>query len=262
MTKENYTEMTNQELVKLVKSLNIHELKLNVMLRKHHIELFNEIVRRTSYLVGDFYKNNVVPMLARLYCLEHDICEHPKCSYSECTHNVKWRSDLKRFATYCSVECTNEDDCHWDRIKRSCFNHYGVENPIQAPEVRERMKATCYDRYGTEYATQSDEVQARIRASCRKIFGVDYPLQSKEILEKTRDSCEELYGDRCMFKTKHIRDKCKERFGCEWYTQSMEYHKTRKHKFTSPKYSGITFDSTWEMKVYDFLTENHIQFEY
>ena len=76
MTKENYTEMTNQELVEMVKGLNIHELKLNVMLRKHHIELFNEIVRRTSYLVGDFYKNNVVPMLARLYCLDHDICEH------------------------------------------------------------------------------------------------------------------------------------------------------------------------------------------
>ena len=124
------------------------------------------------------------------------------------------------------------------------------------------MKATCYDRYGTEYATQADEVQARIRDSCRKIFGVDYPLQSKEILEKTRDRCEELYGDRCMFKTKHIRDKRKERFGCEWYTQSMEYHKTRKHKFTSAKYPGITFDSTWEMKVYDFLTENHIRFEY
>ena len=65
-----------------------------------------------------------------------------------------------------------------------------------------------------------------------------------------------------MFNTEHIREKSKERFGCEWYTQSMEYHKTRKHKFTSPKYPGVTFDSTWEMKVYDFLMENHIQFEY
>lgn len=65
-----------------------------------------------------------------------------------------------------------------------------------------------------------------------------------------------------MFKTKHIREKSKERFGCEWYTQSMEYHKTRKHKFTSPKYPGVTFDSTWEIKVYDFLTEHNIPFEY
>lgn len=254
--------MTNQELVEMVKSLNIHELKLNVMLRKHHSELYNEVVKRTSYLVGDFYKNNVVPMLARLYCLEHDICEQPKCSYSECTHNVKWRSDLKRFATYCSRKCTYDDDCHWDRIKSGCFDHYGVENPTQASEIKERMKATCRDRYGVEYSAASDVVQARIRETNQKIYGVDYPLQVGKILDRTRDTCEQRYGHRCVFNTRHVRDIMTKRFGCEWYTQSMEYHKTRKHKFTSPKYPGVTFDSTWEIKVYDFLMENHIQFEY
>lgn len=37
---------------------------------------------------------------------------------------------------------------------------------------------------------------------------------------------------------------------------------TKRHKFTSPKYPGITFDSTWEIKVYDFLMENNIEFQY
>ena len=50
--------------------------------------------------------------------------------------------------------------------------------------------------------------------------------------------------------------------GYEYYTQSPEYHKNKKHKFHSEKYPELTFDSTWEVKVYEFCRDNNIPIEY
>jgi hypothetical protein len=53
-----------------------------------------------------------------------------------------------------------------------------------------------------------------------------------------------------------------ERYGVEWFPQSSEYHKKSMKPYTSPKYPGVSFANSWEFKVYDFLTENNILFEY
>ena len=53
-----------------------------------------------------------------------------------------------------------------------------------------------------------------------------------------------------------------EHYGVEHYAQSPEFHKTCHKHYTNPKYPNMEFATTWEFKVYDFLTENGIQFEY
>ena len=53
-----------------------------------------------------------------------------------------------------------------------------------------------------------------------------------------------------------------EKYDVEYYTQSIEYHKTKKHKFISPKYPIVIFDSTWEVKVYEFCKDHNIPVEY
>ena len=55
---------------------------------------------------------------------------------------------------------------------------------------------------------------------------------------------------------------CQAKFGHPSYTQSSEYHKNKKHKFESKKYPGNKFDSTWEVKVYEFCNDNSIPIEY
>lgn len=39
------------------------------------------------------------------------------------------------------------------------------------------------------------------------------------------------------------------------------HHKTKKHKFSSTKYPGVTFASTWEVKVYEFCKDNGLEVE-
>ena len=55
---------------------------------------------------------------------------------------------------------------------------------------------------------------------------------------------------------------CINRYGVEYYSQSFEYHKNKRHKYHSEKYPGLTLDSTWEVKVYEFCRDNKLDVEY
>ena len=44
--------------------------------------------------------------------------------------------------------------------------------------------------------------------------------------------------------------------------QTSEFHQKYHKKYTNPKYPDMTFGSSWEFKVYDFLKEHWIEFEY
>lgn len=51
-------------------------------------------------------------------------------------------------------------------------------------------------------------------------------------------------------------------YGVEHYAQSPEFHKKCHKPYTNPKYPNMSWATSWEFKVYDFLTEHNIPFEY
>lgn len=73
--------------------------------------------------------------------------------------------------------------------------------------------------------------------------GVPFPMMSKEVRDKSISKCRELWG-------------------VDNYVQTTEYHKKCHKRYTNPKYPDMTFATSWEFKVYDFLTEHNIPFEY
>lgn len=91
MTKDNYSEMSNAELLDEINKLGIYQGKLNAYLKRHFPDLFNELVSRTHFL-DNFYKDNTVPIPARLYCLKHNLKEQPRCQNPNCpTHShTEW----------------------------------------------------------------------------------------------------------------------------------------------------------------------------
>lgn len=83
--------MSNQQLLEEVRNIGVCTGKLNAYLQSHHPELFVEITERTHFL-NDFYKDKSVPILARLYCLEHNLKEQPRCQNPNCPNHsyVSW----------------------------------------------------------------------------------------------------------------------------------------------------------------------------
>lgn len=54
-------------------------------------------------------------------------------------------------------------------------------------------------------------------------------------------------------------DTCYKKYHTKWYQQSIGYVFGKQHKFESKKYPGIKFDSTWEVRVYDYCKDNGIE---
>jgi glucan-binding YG repeat protein len=71
------------------------------------------------------------------------------------------------------------------KVKSTNLEKYGVENPFQSEEVKEKGKATCLEKYGVENPFQSEEVKEKIKATCLEKYGVENPSQNSEIAERT-----------------------------------------------------------------------------
>ena len=153
-----------------------------------------------------------------------------------------------------------------EKIKQTTMNHYGVECSFQSDEVKQKIKQTCQERYGVSHYNKCDESKLRHKLTCNKIYGFDSPAQSPEIKQKIIETNKIKYGGNSPSCSKDVLEKIrkttKEHFGVEHYAWTDDFKKTHRNIFTNPKYENVTFDSSWEFKVYDFLTEHNIPFEY
>ena len=153
MSKCNYTELSNQELVRIVQE-NITSRLLPSSVKRFDSSLFDEIVFRTEFLDPIFNKKEEnVPIRARLYCLSNNITEYPKCPREDCTNHAKWWHAGKRFA-HCCIRCAQIDSATRDKYKNTCRIKYGVDNAFQSNEIKETIKRTMIERHGVENASQ------------------------------------------------------------------------------------------------------------
>jgi hypothetical protein len=67
---------------------------------------------------------------------------------------------------------------------------YGVDNPLNHPNIREKINNTIKEKYGVNYPSQCKEIQDKIIETYIKKYGYKNPMQNAEISEK---SCKNSY---------------------------------------------------------------------
>ena len=269
MAKDNYTQLSNSEILDEIDNIGIGTMGLLRFLKHRNPELLQEIIGRTKFLSED---SNII---ARLYCLRNNIQALPKCQRPNCNNTVVWGKD--GFRSYCCLDCAYKDDAHWERRRKTMIEHHGVEHPAQSPKILKKMMDTCVERYGVEHPTQSSEIVERRRRNWTLELGVDHPMKLPELVEKRRLNNIERLGVESPFQLESVRNKyietCMERYGEVNSSKSPEIRdKIRqgvkdsiphsRKKFKSEKYPDVSFDSSWEFNVYDFLKEHGIDFDY
>ena len=291
--------MTKEIILQIVKLSNRSGAHLLKFLRTNHSDLLKEIIERTSFLDKGYSKTKYkVPFQARLYCIEHDITETPRCQNLECnTGNMPlWNYATRNFKKFCGTECRNKwlskvssEDIYREEIEESCLKKYNARNFCQSDEFKRKSEATCMRLHGVKHISSSKEWRDGVKETCRRKYHADSPLESEEVQDKARKTCLENNGVENPFNSREFQEKAREtmrrnhngnigyaakdimekvlftsnaRFGVCHYTQSIEYHKNKKRKFHSEKYPELTFDSTWEVKVYEFCKDHNIQVEY
>lgn len=118
------------------------------------------------------------------------------------THNSK--KDTLNFFNITNTEfCKLKDIFSFkkpiDQIKKirteTNLEKYGVENPFQAAQVKEKIKETCISKYGVEFATQAENVKEKIKETFIEKYG-SLDNFYKYVGEKSNETKIVRYGDK------------------------------------------------------------------
>jgi hypothetical protein len=158
--------------------------------------------------------------------------------------------------------------------KAKMLEKYGVENPSQIKEIREKtnksiqkvqkqrmstLKENNIKKFGVEFTFQRPEVINNIKKSLIKKYGVDSPLKCRTILKKAEQTCQNRYGVTNIMKDNTIKNKV---IFAGWHNKTEnEKHQILSKRRKRYEFDNEKFDSTWEIKVWKYCKENNIQIE-
>jgi hypothetical protein len=87
------------------------------------------------------------------------------------------------------------------------LERYGVENPFQSEEIKNKIKQKNLEKYGVENPSQSPKIHQKKIETSLKNYGCEYPTQSEIIKEKSKQTNFNKYGVSCAMKIPEIAQK-------------------------------------------------------
>ena len=139
---------------------------------------YNEFLEYLNELYND------IPLKEKLYLYKNNMDKVPTCHI--CGNPVKFINGIKGYCKYCSSKCSNGDPNKKELTKLNNIKKYGIENPSQLKEVKEKKKQTCLKNYGVEHPSQSNEIKEKKKQTCLKNYGVISPMYNNDIKNKVK----------------------------------------------------------------------------
>lgn len=166
--------------------------------------------------------------------------------------------------------------CRSCKTKSTNLKKWGVENPSQSEEVKERKKITFIERWGVDHPSKSDiikkkkietfvekwgvknpfqseEIKELIKETNLNKIGVENPSQSLDIKSKKKKTSLKNWGVDHPLKSEEIKEKVNksnlENWGVKWVLQSSEIKEKIKKSnlenwgFENPMMSSILKES-------------------
>ena len=217
----------------------------NILKKQKYKNLLNFINQITPKLQNQKYK-----LSTKIYWILNNITDFPICPICKKQYGIDQNLNITRgYNQTCSIRCSSINSKQ--KVKKTCLQKYGVDNPAKAEIIKEKSKNICIQKYGSQYVNQftnkelnqkykqiclqkygvdnpnkSIEVKTKFKNTCLQKYGVDNPSKSIEVKTKFKNTCLQKYGVTNPNKIKKIRDKikqtCLQKYGVEVSTQCDE----------------------------------------
>lgn len=175
---------------------------LNIRITKEFIE--NNLFNKNKTIDGN--KSKLLDCsVQELYNIYFDITEIPKCY---CGNELDFLNFKKGYRLYCSSKCSSNSEDKKIKMKQTCIERYGVENPYQSELIKNKIKQSCIINYGVENPMHSDEIKDKFRQTCLITYGVENPSQSDKVKSKKTETSQRKYGVDHHMQVGEIADKC------------------------------------------------------
>ena len=198
--------------------------------------------------------------IEELYLIYHNI-EAPLCG---CGQKRKFYNFVKGYWGSCRTKCNFSLKIKREKMKNTNIERYGVEFPLQKPEIQEKIKKTNKEKYGIENQSQRLEVKKKKIQTSLKNYRTENPSQSEEIKEKKKQTSLKNNGTANPFQSeeikKRIKDINKERYGVEFPSQNPEIQE--KTKNTNMERYGAGHSSQKHILNFDNLNEEYIRLNF
>ncbi len=117
--------------------------------------------------------------------------------------------------TFCSRKCRGESIRvgreGYNLTKKKMIELYGVENPMQLKETRDKIKKTLMERYGVENPSHSEKFKAKRKRTHLEKYGFEETFQSPEMLAKREATWMKKYGQKDPRNQPHLIELAAER---------------------------------------------------
>jgi hypothetical protein len=152
--------------------------------------------------------NLSIDLLENLYLIKLNFKEIPRCP--NCDKNLKFINYSKGYNKTCSKKCGSLLGAK--TLKKNMIDKYGVENPSQLEEVKEKKKESYIKFLSVDNPSKSKQIRDKKKQNCLDNFGVENWNQLDEVKEKIKKSNLEKYGETSPMKVKEINEKAKNTF--------------------------------------------------
>jgi hypothetical protein len=141
--------------------------------------------------------------------------------------------------------------CRKCKTKKNNLEKWGVENPFQLEQVKEKIKRTNLEKWGVENPSQNVEINKKIKESISK-------LDKEEINKKRSKTVSIKYGVNNVAKLKEVKNKkiesYQEKYGNNHNKQSEDFRKVNFKIAKDPNY--IKYKSEG-VSVFNCSEKNH-----
>ena len=100
--------------------------------------------------------------------------ERPKCPVCGKPIKFVYENNKCYYTTFCSDGCQWSEegiDVQESKRKKTNIELFGVENPSQSEEIKDKKRQTCLKNWGVENANQSEEVKQKTRNTIINTYG-------------------------------------------------------------------------------------------
>lgn len=151
---------------------------------------------------------------------------------------------------FCSRPCLTESKKKggvlFEKVTAAFIKKYGVENPFQCEDVKEKSRRTLSKNFGIDVVNPSQVKELRLKAVNTWIekYGVDNPMKCENVRNKTSATLFEKYGVQNAFTLAHIRGTA---------IRSFENESVRKTAQEAKRFAGKVYVSKVESAFLDRL---------
>jgi hypothetical protein len=145
------------------------------------------------------------------------------CDYCSKVINMSYK-DYNNYTKVVNKISCSEKTCSNQKIKEVCNIKYGVDNPFQYEDFKQKSKNTLINKYGVEHQMHLEEVKEKIKNTCLYRYGETSFNKTELFLEKIKKTNLEKYGVEWSLQSKDVKNKViktnLEKWNVEYASQS------------------------------------------